>query len=58
MGRLQQGYSYEAFYAFHLRYYVIEIVDGQLRRAQRSQRLCDEGKCELSLAAPLQFHPA
>jgi len=44
MGRLQQGYIYEAFNAFHVRYYVTEIVKGQPQRVQRSHRLCDKDK--------------
>ena len=40
MGRLQRGYIYEACGAFYVRYYLSEIVDGQRRRVQRSERLC------------------
>jgi len=40
MARYQQGYIFEAFNAFHVRYYVTEIVDGKPKRVQRSQRLC------------------
>ncbi len=40
MGRFQRGYIYEAFGAFHVRYYVTEIVDGKPKRVQRSKRLC------------------
>jgi integrase len=40
MGRFQRGYIYEAFGAFHVRFYVNEIIDGQPKRVQRSRRLC------------------
>jgi integrase len=40
MGRYQQGYIYEASGAFFVRYYVTEVVDGQQKRVQRSERLC------------------
>src|SRR5579862_481039 len=40
MGRLQKGHIYEAFNAFHVRYYTTEIVDGKPKRVQRSHRLC------------------
>ena len=43
MARYQQGYIFEAFKAFHVRYYVTEIVDGKPKRVQRSQRLCESG---------------
>ena len=39
MGRHQRGYIYEAFGAFHVRYYVLELVDGQEKRVQRSHKL-------------------
>lgn len=42
MGRFQSGYIYEAFGAFHVRYYVTEIVDGRPQRVQRSHRLCSK----------------
>jgi integrase len=44
MGRYQRGYIYEAFGAFHVRYRVEEIVDGELVRKQRSHRLCTKGR--------------
>ena len=34
MGRYQTGYVYEAFRAFHVRYYATEIVDGKPKRVQ------------------------
>ena len=41
MGRHQTGYSFEsASSAFHLRYYITEIVDGQPKRVQKSHLLC------------------
>jgi integrase len=40
MGRYQRGYIYEAFGAFHIRYYVTELADGKPVRKQRSTRLC------------------
>ena len=43
MARYQQGYTFEVFKAFHVRYYVTEIVDGKPKRVQRSQRLCESG---------------
>jgi hypothetical protein len=39
MGSHQQGYI-EALNAFHVRYYVIETVDGKPKRVQRSQGFC------------------
>jgi len=38
--RHQRGYIYEASGAFHVRYYVNEIVDGKPEKKQRSHRLC------------------
>lgn len=40
MGRYQRGHVFEQHRAFHVRYYVTEIVDGQPLRVQRSERLC------------------
>jgi integrase len=40
MARYQNGHVSEAHGAFHVRYYRTEIVDGQPRRVQRSERLC------------------
>lgn len=42
MGRFQTGYIYEAFNAFHVRFYVTEIVDAKPTRVQRSKRLCSK----------------
>ena len=42
--RHQAGYVYEAFNAFHVRYYTTEIVDGQPKRVQRSKRLCTKDR--------------
>lgn len=44
MSRHQRGYIYEAFNAFHVRYYATEIVDGQPVRVQRSHRLCTKDR--------------
>src|SRR6266404_1464524 len=44
MARHQRGYIYEAFGAFHVRYYVNEIVEGQTVRKQRSHRLCTKDR--------------
>lgn len=38
--RHQTGYVYEASGAFFVRYYVTEIIEGQPKRVQKSQRLC------------------
>jgi hypothetical protein len=40
MGRYQNGHIFEQHHAFHVRYYVTEIVDGKPTRLQRSERLC------------------
>jgi len=40
MGRFQKGHVFESHGGFHVRYYVTEIVDGQPKRVQRSERLC------------------
>lgn len=40
MARYQSGHVFEAHGAFHVRYYVTEIVDGKPQRVQRSKRLC------------------
>jgi len=42
--RHQRGYVYEAFNAFHVRYYTTEIVDGKPKRLQRSHRLCTKDR--------------
>ena len=42
--RHQRGYIYEAHNAFHVRYYVTEIVNGVPERVQRSKRLCDKNR--------------
>jgi integrase len=43
MGHVQRGYIYEASGWFFVRFNVTEIVDGQPKRVQRSQRLCQKG---------------
>lgn len=40
--RHQSGYVFAANGAFHVRYYVTQVVDGQLRRVQKSGRLCSK----------------
>lgn len=40
MGRYQTGHIYEAFGAYHVRYYVTEISEGKPQRVQKSHRLC------------------
>jgi integrase len=42
MSRYQRGHVFEGHGAFHVRYYVNAIVDGQPRRVQRSERLCSK----------------
>jgi hypothetical protein len=44
MSRHQRGYIYEAFGAFHVRFYLNEIVEGQTVRKQRSHRLCSKDR--------------
>jgi integrase len=40
--RFQRGHIFEAHKAFHVRYYDSEIIDGTVRRVQRSERLCSK----------------
>lgn len=40
MARHQRGYIFESSGAFHVRYYVTEIVKGKPEKKQRSYRLC------------------
>src|SRR5437773_11845937 len=44
MARHQRGYIYEASGAFHVRYYVTEIVEGKPKKKQRSHGLCDKDR--------------
>src|ERR1700722_11999887 len=44
MARFQRGQLHKSFGAWHVRYRVTEIVDGQPTRKQLSKRLCDGGK--------------
>jgi integrase len=44
MARHQRGYIYEAANAFHVRYYVTEIVEGKPVKKQRSHRLCTKNR--------------
>ena len=41
MARVQTGYVYEASGALFVRYRTTSIVDGKVKRAQRSERLCE-----------------
>ena len=40
MARYQQGHVFGQHGAFHVRYYTTVVVDGHLKRVQRSERLC------------------
>jgi integrase len=52
--RHQQGYIYEAFGSFHVRYYVTEFRDGKLTRVQKSHKLCrKEGKYKSETCKPV-----
>src|ERR1035437_212613 len=42
MGRYQRGHVFEQHRAFHVRYYTTEVIDGQPKRVQRSERLCSK----------------
>ena len=42
MARYQRGHVFETHGSFHVRYYTTEIVDGQAKRVQRSERLCSK----------------
>ena len=44
MARHQRGYIFEASGAFHVRYYLTEIVEGKPKKKQRSHRLCDKDR--------------
>jgi integrase len=44
MSRFQQGYIYEAFNAFHVRYYETAIIDGKPTRVQKSHKLIEKDK--------------
>ena len=48
MLRHQRGHIVEKFGAFHVRFYVTEIVDGKPRRVQRSKRLCAKDRVHYS----------
>jgi integrase len=50
MGRHQRGHVFEAHGAFHVRYYLTEIVDGQPKRVQRSHRLCAKDNKHFSVS--------
>ncbi|HEY6352373.1 MAG TPA: hypothetical protein VI636_23490 [Candidatus Angelobacter sp.] len=42
MGRIQRGRIYERSGAFYVQYRVTEIINGEPKRVQRSERLCDK----------------
>lgn len=42
MTRFQRGYVFTAHNAWHVRYVVTALVDGQTRRAQKSTRICSK----------------
>jgi integrase len=44
MARHQRGHIYEASGAFHIRYYVTEIVKGKPEKKQRSHRICTKDR--------------
>ena len=44
MARHQRGHIFEAHGAFHVRYYVTEIVEGKPEKKQRSHRLCTKDR--------------
>jgi len=55
MGRYQRGHVFERHGAFHIRYYDSEIIDGQPRRVQRSERLCSKDNRHYSIGCkPVQ----
>jgi hypothetical protein len=56
MGRYQRGHIYEAFGAFHVRFYQNELRDGQLKRLQKSHRLCAKDRKHYSAKSkPVQL---
>jgi small-conductance mechanosensitive channel len=44
MGRYQEGYIYDAFGAFHVRYYATAIVDGKPKRVHKSRLRAKDDK--------------
>jgi hypothetical protein len=42
MTRFQRGYIYEAFNAFHVRYYQTAIIDGKPTRVQKSHKIVEK----------------
>lgn len=42
MGRYQRGHVFQQHGAYHVRYYVTEILNGKPQRVQRSERLCSK----------------
>ena len=56
MSRYQRGHIYEAFGAFHIRFYQTELRDGQLSRVQKSHRLCAKDRKRYSAKSkPVQL---
>jgi integrase len=56
MSRYQRGHIYEAFGAFHVRFYQTELRDGQLARVQKSHRLCAKDRKHYSAKSkPVQL---
>ncbi len=50
MSRYQRGHIYEAFGAFHVRFYQTEVRDGQLSRVQSVQVRSHPSLCRGSKA--------
>lgn len=48
MSRHQRGHVYEAFSAFHVQYYQIELRDGKQQRVRKSHRLCAKDRTHYS----------
>jgi integrase len=56
MSRYQRGHIYEAFGAFHVRFYQTELRGGQLTRVQKSHRLCAKDRKHYSAKSkPVQL---
>jgi hypothetical protein len=56
MSRYQRGHIYEAFEAFHVRFYQTELRGGQLTRVQKSHRLCAKDRKHYSAKSkPVQL---
>ncbi len=56
MSRYQHGHIYEAFGAFHVRFYQTELRDGHPTRVQKSHRLCAKDRKHYSAKSkPVQL---